>query len=236
MRDFRDAKAMAHALRDGLKARAIDITHSASLELVAQAFGYENWNILAARIEAAQPQEPSPSVPARANATDTDAAAILRCTFCHKPQHESRLLIAGPSSTYICNECVDICNDMVDDNDDRTILDIVEADEESAEETYPALSDFLRGKSAKEMASYVERARKGAERHRRTTQCIQRRLAMREGETPAKGDILASAKFAYLGAQTRDKLVALEQQAERQVKRYEAVRRTAEMMMAERAR
>lgn len=53
MRDFRDAKAMAHALRDVLKSRAVEITHSESLELVAKAFGYDNWNILAAKIEAA---------------------------------------------------------------------------------------------------------------------------------------------------------------------------------------
>jgi hypothetical protein len=54
MRDFRDAKAMAHALRDALKSRAIDTTHSESLELIAKAFGYDNWNILAAKIEAAE--------------------------------------------------------------------------------------------------------------------------------------------------------------------------------------
>ena len=54
MRDFRDAKAMAHALRDALKTRAVEITHSESLELIAKAFGYDNWNILAAKIETAE--------------------------------------------------------------------------------------------------------------------------------------------------------------------------------------
>ncbi len=56
MRDFRDAKAMAHALRDALKNRAVETTHSESLELIAKAFGYDNWNILAAKIEAAEPR------------------------------------------------------------------------------------------------------------------------------------------------------------------------------------
>ena len=55
MRDFRDAKAMARALRDALKAKAIETTHSEALELIAKAFGYENWNILSAKIEAAEP-------------------------------------------------------------------------------------------------------------------------------------------------------------------------------------
>jgi len=49
MRDFRDAKTMAHALRDALKAKTIEIAHSESLELIANAFGYSNWNVLAAK-------------------------------------------------------------------------------------------------------------------------------------------------------------------------------------------
>ena len=54
MRDFRDAKAMAHSLRDALKSKAIQTTHSESLELIAKAFGYDNWNILSAKIDDAQ--------------------------------------------------------------------------------------------------------------------------------------------------------------------------------------
>jgi hypothetical protein len=54
MRDFRDAKVMARALRDVLKAKAIEITHTEALELIAKAFGYKNWNILSAKIEAAE--------------------------------------------------------------------------------------------------------------------------------------------------------------------------------------
>jgi hypothetical protein len=56
MRDFRDAKAMARALRDALKSRAIETTHAEALELIAKAFGYKNWNILSAKIEAAEPK------------------------------------------------------------------------------------------------------------------------------------------------------------------------------------
>ena len=67
MRDFRDAKAMARALRDALKAKAIETTHTEALELIAKAFGYENWNILSARIEAAE-RLAAASVPLRAEA------------------------------------------------------------------------------------------------------------------------------------------------------------------------
>jgi catechol 2,3-dioxygenase-like lactoylglutathione lyase family enzyme len=54
MRDFHDAEAMAQALRDGLKADGVELTHSRSLELVARAFGYHDWSILAAKIAAVQ--------------------------------------------------------------------------------------------------------------------------------------------------------------------------------------
>jgi uncharacterized glyoxalase superfamily protein PhnB len=47
---FHDAKAMAAALREGLKKKSISITHSESLELVAAQFGLANWNILAAKL------------------------------------------------------------------------------------------------------------------------------------------------------------------------------------------
>jgi hypothetical protein len=53
MRDFRDAKAMAHTLRAALVARDIKITNSQSLELIAEAFGVADWNTLSAAIRAA---------------------------------------------------------------------------------------------------------------------------------------------------------------------------------------
>jgi hypothetical protein len=56
MRDFRDAKAMARSLRDALKAKAVQTTHSESLELIAKVFGYESWNVLSAKIDAAEPR------------------------------------------------------------------------------------------------------------------------------------------------------------------------------------
>lgn len=38
----------------------------------------------------------------------------LFCTFCGKSQHEVKKLIAGPS-VFICDECVDLCNDIIRD-------------------------------------------------------------------------------------------------------------------------
>lgn len=50
MRDFRDAKAMAHTLRGALATKGLNITVSQSLELIAQAFGVADWNTLSASI------------------------------------------------------------------------------------------------------------------------------------------------------------------------------------------
>lgn len=52
MRDYRDAKAMAKALRESLAARNTEISHSEALEIVARQFGADTWNILSAKIEA----------------------------------------------------------------------------------------------------------------------------------------------------------------------------------------
>jgi ATP-dependent Lon protease len=52
MRDFRDAKAMAQTLREALKAKSISLSHSESLEIVAKSLGVQDWNVLAAVIQA----------------------------------------------------------------------------------------------------------------------------------------------------------------------------------------
>ena len=46
----------------------------------------------------------------------TTDGEILRCSFCNKDQNDVRKLIAGPT-VFICDECVDVCNDIIaDDN------------------------------------------------------------------------------------------------------------------------
>ena len=39
----------------------------------------------------------------------------LRCSFCNKSQNDVRKLIAGPT-VFICDECVRVCNDIIDDD------------------------------------------------------------------------------------------------------------------------
>ncbi|MET0428205.1 MAG: LON peptidase substrate-binding domain-containing protein, partial [Microvirga sp.] len=54
-RDFRDAKAMARTLREALQTKSVAITNSESQEFVARILGFRDWNVLAARIQAARP-------------------------------------------------------------------------------------------------------------------------------------------------------------------------------------
>ena len=51
----------------------------------------------------------------------------LRCSFCGKTQDEVRKLIAGPGA-YICNECIDLCYELVEDDyaHDTGALDITD--------------------------------------------------------------------------------------------------------------
>ena len=51
MRTAQDAKAMAKSIRQSLAEKSVEIIHSEALEIVARQFGYDNWNILSARLE-----------------------------------------------------------------------------------------------------------------------------------------------------------------------------------------
>ena len=51
---------------------------------------------------------------------DQDSGKLLYCSFCGKSQHEVRKLIAGPS-VFVCDECVDLCNDIIREELDETV-------------------------------------------------------------------------------------------------------------------
>ena len=62
---------------------------------------------------------------------------VLRCSFCNKTQNDVKKLIAGPT-VFICDECVDVCNEII--SDDLT------AEAASIKETLPKpieIKDFL---------------------------------------------------------------------------------------------
>jgi ClpX C4-type zinc finger/Glyoxalase superfamily protein len=217
MRDFRDAKAMAHALREALKAKSIETTHGESLELIAKAFGCTDWNVLSAKIQAAEPPGPARVPPPGG----TSAQATAYCTFCGKSQHEVRALIAGPSSTYICDECVVVCNDVLDGEEDRPFFDLLAADQERGQQTYPAAVAYLDGRSAEDIVSFIERSRRGAQVYRAALQTVQFVLAVRDGRTPADSEALAQARFTGVKDKSKEELLADQRRLECNVKRCE---------------
>ncbi len=45
---------------------------------------------------------------------------IIRCSFCGKAEGQVRRMIAGPSGLYICDECIDLCKEIIDEEDELT--------------------------------------------------------------------------------------------------------------------
>ncbi len=45
---------------------------------------------------------------------NTDENNDVRCSFCGKSQDEVKKLVAGPG-VYICNECIDLCKEIIDE-------------------------------------------------------------------------------------------------------------------------
>ncbi|MGD9627865.1 MAG: ATP-dependent Clp protease ATP-binding subunit ClpX [Pyrinomonadaceae bacterium] len=43
---------------------------------------------------------------------------LLNCSFCGKSQNDVKKLIAGPG-VYVCNECIDICNEIINDDEQQ---------------------------------------------------------------------------------------------------------------------
>ena len=144
MRDYRDAKTMAKGLRRSLAGQGIELTHSQCLEAIAQAFGYDDWNILAARIEAARP--------APAAAPKNPWEQTLYCSFCGKSQHDVKTLIAGPN-TFICDACVALCDDIVEDKElERHLLH-----PPSDTDAIAAMENDLARYSSEHLAAYLAR-------------------------------------------------------------------------------
>lgn len=50
----------------------------------------------------------------------------IRCSFCNKTQEQVRKLIAGPNGAYICDECIEICSDIINEEfeDDEVLNDL----------------------------------------------------------------------------------------------------------------
>ncbi|MHC5249664.1 ATP-dependent Clp protease ATP-binding subunit ClpX [Enterococcus sp. LJL90] len=57
---------------------------------------------------------------------NTDSTDTVRCSFCGKTQEEVRKIVAGPG-VYICNECIELCKEIIDEEFyDEAIRDVLD--------------------------------------------------------------------------------------------------------------
>ena len=69
----------------------------------------------------------------------------IRCSFCGKSQDQVKKLIAGPEGVFICDECIEVCMEIVED-------ELFEAEEAQTEE-----SDFeINLVKPKEMKEFLD--------------------------------------------------------------------------------
>ena len=73
----------------------------------------------------------------------TDAKNTLYCSFCGKSQHEVRKLIAGPT-VFICDECVELCMDIIREEGKSSIADSKEG-VPTPQEICDTLNDYVIG-------------------------------------------------------------------------------------------
>jgi len=73
----------------------------------------------------------------------TDAKNTLYCSFCGKSQHEVRKLIAGPT-VFICDECVELCMDIIREEGKTSIADSKEG-VPTPQEICDTLDDYVIG-------------------------------------------------------------------------------------------
>ena len=70
----------------------------------------------------------------------------IRCSFCGKTQDQVQKLIAGPNGTYICDECIAICADIIDEeNEDAGYGENLEINLLKPEEINDFLNEYVIG-------------------------------------------------------------------------------------------
>ena len=70
----------------------------------------------------------------------------LYCSFCGKSQHEVKKLIAGPS-VFVCNECVNLCNDIIREEELSDVTGVAKNVLPSPKELHAQLDQYVVGQT-----------------------------------------------------------------------------------------
>ena len=82
----------------------------------------------------------------------------VRCSFCHKSEDQVRKLIAGPEGVFICDECIGICSEIMEEElGDYDQEDIYDTDINllKPEEIHKILDDYVIGQDEAKKALSV---------------------------------------------------------------------------------
>src|SRR6201992_2810314 len=86
-------------------------------------------------------------------ARPTDSNEQLLCSFCGKSQRQVKKLIAGPG-VYICDECIDLCNEIIDE--ELTAPPVFELENlPKPQEIHDVLQEYVVGQEAAKRALSV---------------------------------------------------------------------------------
>ena len=44
---------------------------------------------------------------------------MIRCSFCNKPESQVARLLSGPNGVYICDQCIDLCATILDEESEE---------------------------------------------------------------------------------------------------------------------
>ncbi len=72
------------------------------------------------------------------------SVTTYRCSFCGKSQNQVQRLIAGPGGVYICDECIDLCQEIIEEEQEETQLKELKSLEEWVEEKIEPSSAIIR--------------------------------------------------------------------------------------------
>ncbi len=77
----------------------------------------------------------------------TDQNGPQHCSFCRRPQTEVRRLISGPEGVFICDECVDLCREILEEEDSTfpTEEDLLSEDIPSPQDISGHLNEYVIG-------------------------------------------------------------------------------------------
>ena len=90
----------------------------------------------------AKPAQEPEAVPVSAGAATP--TKTLYCSFCFKSQHEVRKLIAGPAAVFICDECVELCMEIIREENKTSFMKSKEG-VPTPQEIYKVLDDYVVG-------------------------------------------------------------------------------------------